>query len=267
MSVANNDGAGDNNNAANDAQTLFSRPRAAAVWGPHYWFFLHTVAYTYPQFPNDTIKRKYYDFVSNLPLFIPNDEMSARFARILDEFPVSPYLGSRDAFVKWMFLVHDRYNALLGKEPPFASPTEAGEAYFAQYDDIAVLMRTSAPPAPPGIDSTTAAWSFWWANYKTPIVLFLLFMAVVAAVALSHRPAVAAAWTWPVPPPERQTHFFGGGGEALAGRIVDFKAAQAALMTGGAALVTAVSRAVEKLADFFDGGGLSSAWYRWSSYV
>ena len=28
------------------------------VWGPHYWFVLHTIALTYPVNPNETIKKK-----------------------------------------------------------------------------------------------------------------------------------------------------------------------------------------------------------------
>ena len=38
------------------------------IWGPHYWFFLHTLALTYPETPNDVIKKKYYDFYQNLPI-------------------------------------------------------------------------------------------------------------------------------------------------------------------------------------------------------
>ena len=39
------------------------------VWRPHYWFVLHTIALTYPLHPNETIKKKYYDFINNfLPL-------------------------------------------------------------------------------------------------------------------------------------------------------------------------------------------------------
>ena len=29
------------------------------IWGPHYWFFLNTVAMTYPNFPNKVTKKKW----------------------------------------------------------------------------------------------------------------------------------------------------------------------------------------------------------------
>ena len=29
------------------------------IWGPQYWFVLHTIALNYPLYPNETIKKKY----------------------------------------------------------------------------------------------------------------------------------------------------------------------------------------------------------------
>ena len=30
------------------------------VWGPHYWFVLHTMAMSYPEFPNDSTKKIFF---------------------------------------------------------------------------------------------------------------------------------------------------------------------------------------------------------------
>ena len=65
----------------------------AAVWGPHYWFVLFSMAVTYPERPNDVTIKKYYDFIQNLPLFLPNHQMGNAFSELLDKYPVSPYLG------------------------------------------------------------------------------------------------------------------------------------------------------------------------------
>jgi len=88
----------------------------ANVWGKHYWFFLHTTAYNYPDFPNAVTKRKYYDLISNLPLFIPDEEMGNRFATLLDKYPVTPYLDNRDSFIRWCWFIHNKINNILGKE-------------------------------------------------------------------------------------------------------------------------------------------------------
>jgi hypothetical protein len=86
------------------------------VWGPHYWFFLMTIALSYPESPNSVTKRKYYDFILNLPLFIPNAEIGNKFSGLLDKYPVSPYLDTRESFVKWVHFIHNKVNVMIGKE-------------------------------------------------------------------------------------------------------------------------------------------------------
>jgi hypothetical protein len=86
------------------------------IWGPHYWFTLHTIAITYPTHPNDVVKKKYYDFIQNLPLFIPNPKIGDQFTEYLDKFPVTPYLDSRMSFMKWVHFLHNKINMKLGYE-------------------------------------------------------------------------------------------------------------------------------------------------------
>ena len=69
------------------------------VWLPHFWFFLYTVAHSYPVFPNKITKRKYYDFIQNLPLYIPHEGVRKHFIQVLDYFPVTPYLDNQDSDV------------------------------------------------------------------------------------------------------------------------------------------------------------------------
>jgi hypothetical protein len=85
------------------------------IWGPHYWFFLHTLAMTYPHRPNEVTKKKYYEFIQNLPLFIPVDENSREFEKLIIEYPILPYLDNRDSFVRWMHFIHNKINEKLEK--------------------------------------------------------------------------------------------------------------------------------------------------------
>jgi hypothetical protein len=103
----------------------------AKVWGPHYWFFLHTVAESYPMHPNEVTKRKYYDLITNMPLFIPDSKMGDDFSKMLDRYPVKPYLDNRDSFVRWMHFMHNKYNVLLGKQE-LSLPISL-EKYRAEY--------------------------------------------------------------------------------------------------------------------------------------
>ena len=104
------------------------------VWGPHYWFFLHTIAMTYPHHPNDTIKKKYYEFIQNLHLFLPSNDISAEFSKLLDLYPVSPYLDTREAFIRWMHFIHNKINVKL--EKPKISLQEFYSQYYENYKPV-----------------------------------------------------------------------------------------------------------------------------------
>lgn len=86
------------------------------IWGPHYWFVLHTVAYNYPNQPNAVSKKKMYEFIMNFPMIIPHESISQSFTKLLDKYPVSPYLDSRQSFMKWMHFIHNQVNKSLGKD-------------------------------------------------------------------------------------------------------------------------------------------------------
>ena len=87
----------------------------AEVWGPHMWFFLHTTAFAYPKYPNAVTKKIYYDLFQNIPTFIPVQEMAETFSKLLNEYPITPYLDDRDSLVKWTWFIHNKVNERLEK--------------------------------------------------------------------------------------------------------------------------------------------------------
>lgn len=101
------------------------------VWGPHYWFFLHTVAITYPKYPNAVTKKKYYEFIQNLPLFIPVEKMSKDFENLIDKYPITPYLDNRDSLIRWVHFIHNKINEKL--EKPLISLDKFIVLYNDQY--------------------------------------------------------------------------------------------------------------------------------------
>lgn len=104
---------------------------SAQIWGPYYWFVLHSIAMTYPLYPNATTKRKYYDFIQNLPLFLPDERIGNRFSELLNKYPVTPYLDKRDSFIRWMVFIHNKINVMLGK--PQVSLEDALKEYHEKY--------------------------------------------------------------------------------------------------------------------------------------
>lgn len=109
------------------------------VWGPHYWFVLHTIALSYPNTPNETTKKKYYDFIQNIPLFLPVTEIGNSFSTFLDKYPVTPYLDSRESFIKWMNFIHNKINIALGYQE--LTMDESMSAYYEHYKPKAVVSN------------------------------------------------------------------------------------------------------------------------------
>lgn len=108
--------------------TIYLDPK---VWGPSYWFFLHTVAMTYPHYPNAVTKKKYYDFIQNLPLFIPVEKISKEFSQLLNKYPITPYLDNRDSLVRWMHFIHNKINEKI--EKPTITLNEFYIKYYEEY--------------------------------------------------------------------------------------------------------------------------------------
>ena len=104
------------------------------IWGPHYWFFLHTAALSYPVTPNDTIKKKYYEFMHNFPIFMPDKKMAASFSDLLETYPVSPYLDNKDSLVRWTHFIHNKVNKKLEKDQ--ISLGKFYTEYYKQYETI-----------------------------------------------------------------------------------------------------------------------------------
>jgi len=98
------------------------------VWGPHYWFVLHTIAFNYPTTPSAIQKKIHYRLVHNLHEFLPDHK--DLYCRILVKHPVQPYLDSRADFIKWMNLIHNEVNLSLNK------PTVSLADHYAIMKDL-----------------------------------------------------------------------------------------------------------------------------------
>jgi len=110
-----------------------------SVWLPKYWFVLTTIACQYPNKPNDVTKKKYYELIQNLPLFMPEGDVSNHFLKLLDKYPVTPYLDDRASFMKWSHFIQNKVNASMGYEEK--TTADAMQEYYDQYKPRELLMR------------------------------------------------------------------------------------------------------------------------------
>jgi hypothetical protein len=89
---------------------------------------------SYPIHPNAVTKKKYYDFVQNIPLFIPVESMAGEFSKLLDQYPVQPYLDNKESFIRWMWFIHNKINKKL--EKPQISLNDFYVKYYEEYKPI-----------------------------------------------------------------------------------------------------------------------------------
>ena len=85
------------------------------VWGPSYWDFFHTSLFQYPENPTIGIKKIYYNMITNFGVFLPDKKMQTFYNKLLDTYPVSPYLDNRTSIVKWGWFFHNKVNEKLKK--------------------------------------------------------------------------------------------------------------------------------------------------------
>ena len=111
------------------------------VWLPHLKFTLQTIAITYPAHPNDVSKKKYYDFIQNLPVFFPLEPIGKNFLKLLDKYPVTPYLSSRMSFMKWIHFILNKIHEQL--EQPVDEFYDSLEKYYDEYKPKEIRNKES----------------------------------------------------------------------------------------------------------------------------
>lgn len=131
----------------------------ATIWGPHYWFFLHTMAFHYPIYPTSIQKKLYHRFIHNLHEFLPNKTISTTFQNILKHNPVTPYLDTRDDFIKWMHHIHNKINIRLDK--PVISLSDHYQEYQVYFETTPNKYKR-----------------LWKEKRKVIFILFLFFLGI-----------------------------------------------------------------------------------------
>ena len=97
------------------------------IWGKWYWGFLHTIAISYPSYPNAVTKKKYYELIQNFHIFLPIEHISTHFSKLIETYPVAPYLDTRETFIKWVHFIHNKINEKMEK------PTISLHDFYIQY--------------------------------------------------------------------------------------------------------------------------------------
>jgi hypothetical protein len=86
------------------------------IWGPHLWFSLHTISFTYPLNPTSLDKENYKNLFEDLKNVIPCIICKKNYIRHLNENPIDNHLKSRKELVYWVIDMHNMVNAETGKK-------------------------------------------------------------------------------------------------------------------------------------------------------
>ena len=71
------------------------------IWGPHTWFFLHTLTFSYPDQPGEDDKRKMYTFFTNLADILPCSVCKIHYKENIEKYPINTFLNSRKDLIKY----------------------------------------------------------------------------------------------------------------------------------------------------------------------
>jgi hypothetical protein len=110
-----------------------------SVWSPHLWLSLITLSMKYPKYPTDIIKKQYYTYIHNLPLFYPYDNFDKIFTKLLKKYPLSPYLDKNIDFLKWINFIQNKTNEMYEIDTKTLSETIVD--YYNHYENIDTKRR------------------------------------------------------------------------------------------------------------------------------
>lgn len=85
------------------------------IWGPMFWFSLHSITFDYPFHPNDEDKARIRNFFNSLEYILPCSICRVHYSKHIRDSPIELHLGSRIELVRWLIDVHNKVNEQNGK--------------------------------------------------------------------------------------------------------------------------------------------------------
>ena len=100
------------------------------IWGPHAWFFLHSVALAYPENPNEEEKIQYYNFFKSLSFVLPCTVCRENYKNHFMKNKLKNNLNNKTDINKWLVEIHNSVNKI-HKKKKFTY-----EQFTKMYDEI-----------------------------------------------------------------------------------------------------------------------------------
>ena len=101
------------------------------IWGPKFWFSLHSVSFTYPFSPDIQDKERYKNFFGLLEHLLPCVLCRKNYSKNIRNYPIDGHLESRKSLAYWVMDINNTVNMENGK--PSMTRDEMLENYERQY--------------------------------------------------------------------------------------------------------------------------------------
>ena len=86
-----------------------------SVFGPHFWFTMHSVSFFYPLYPDIDTMKIHKDFYESFVHLLPCESCKNHYKMLLNKYPIDGHLESRDQLTRWVVFIHNQVNKKLGK--------------------------------------------------------------------------------------------------------------------------------------------------------
>ena len=85
------------------------------VWGPPFWFALHSVTFNYPIKPDIEQKERIRNFFNSLEYILPCQICRVHYSHHIRKHPIENKLSTRKDLVYWLIDIHNLVNIMNGK--------------------------------------------------------------------------------------------------------------------------------------------------------
>lgn len=87
------------------------------IWGGHGWFFLETIALSYPINPTDEQKYEFATFFDSMKKILPCGKCRKNYMDHIKVYPLTDdVLRNRDNLVDWLLKIHNSARISMGKK-------------------------------------------------------------------------------------------------------------------------------------------------------
>ena len=159
------------------------------IWGPKFWFSLHSVSFTYPFSPDTKDKERYKTFFGLLEHLLPCVLCRKNYSKNIQNYPIEGHLESRRSLAYWVMDIHNMVNVENGK--PSMTREEMLENFERQYGRKIFLDDPSPHITKKKLDDI--AWQTengklaLFPKWKIVILLIVIFIFIVILLFLTYK--------------------------------------------------------------------------------